>query len=57
MVTPSRVQDTRPHALQAVGDPIRHRHQNDLLPLIDPTLNADADPQLDLRDFDDALPF
>jgi len=43
--------------LNELADAIWHRYQSDLLPLVDPTLNADADPQLDLFGFDDTLPF
>jgi hypothetical protein len=43
--------------LNEMADVIWRRYESDLLPLVDPTLNADLDPQLDLFSFDDTLPF
>jgi hypothetical protein len=43
--------------LNELADAIWRRYEPDLLPLVDPLLNTDSDPQLDLFDPEDALPF
>lgn len=43
--------------LNELTDAIWRRYEPELLPLIDPRLNADTDPQLDLFGPDDELPF
>jgi hypothetical protein len=43
--------------LNELTETIWQRYQPELLPLIDPALNTDTDPQLDLFDPDDELPF
>jgi hypothetical protein len=43
--------------LNELTEAIWRRYAAELLPLIDPLLNTDTDPQLDLFDPDDALPF
>jgi hypothetical protein len=43
--------------LNELTEAIWQRYQTDLLPLVDPQLNADTDPQLDLLGPDDDLPF
>ena len=43
--------------LNALTEAIWQRYEAELLPLIDPLLNTDTDPQLDLFDPDDELPF
>ena len=43
--------------LNALTEAIWQRYEPELLPLIDPLLNTDTDPQLDLFDPDDELPF
>jgi hypothetical protein len=40
-----------------LADAIWHRYEADLLPLVDPLLNTDTDPQLALFDPADELPF
>lgn len=43
--------------LNALTEAIWQRYEAELLPLIDPRLNTDTDPQLDLFDPNDELPF
>jgi hypothetical protein len=43
--------------LNDLADAIWHRYEAELLPLVDPALNTDTDPQLDLFGPDDDLPF
>jgi hypothetical protein len=43
--------------LHELTDAIWYRYEADLLPLVDPVLNTDTDPQLDLFGPDDDLPF
>ena len=43
--------------LNELTDAIWRRYEADLLPLIDPALNTDTNPQLDLFGPDDELPF
>jgi hypothetical protein len=43
--------------LHELTDAIWCRYEADLLPLVDPVLNTDTDPQLDLFGPDDDLPF
>ena len=43
--------------LNGLTEAIWQRCEAELLPLIDPLLNTDTDPQLDLFDPDDELPF
>jgi hypothetical protein len=43
--------------LNALTEAIWHRYEPELLALIDPLLNTDTDPQIDLFDPDDERPF
>jgi hypothetical protein len=43
--------------LNGLTDAIWQRYEAELLPLIDPMLNTDTDPQFDLFDPNDELPF